>query len=368
MIGATQDITARKEIEMHLLESEQKLALITRQTVNAVVITDAEEHIIWTNSAFNRITEYTPEEAMGRNPSFLQGKDTDPLTVAYLKKQMKDNLPFDCDILNYSKSGRKYWVHIQGQALFDKEGKRDRYFAIQTDITEKMLLQNKLSLERITRQKEITEAVLTAQQNERAEIGKELHDNLNQVLGATKLYIEMARKDEKNREQCLQKSSEYIVNVIEEIRKISKNLATPGMVMGLFDNIKILLDDLSVINPIEIDFHHEGIDEDELDDKLQLNIFRIVQEQLNNILKHAVATSAAIDLSRNKDEIILLITDNGKGFDTTQKRKGVGIRNIMSRAELCQGRAEIKSQPGKGFQLRVALRHPCPDVTMTLLD
>ena len=368
MIGATQDITARKETEIQLLESERKLSLIARQTVNAVVITDASEHIIWVNSAFTRITGYKPEEVMGKKPGFLQGQDTDPLTVDYLRKQMKDSLPFDCDILNYNKSGHAYWVHLQGQALFDEEGKRDRYFAIQTDVTEKKLLQNKLTLERITRQKEITEAVLTAQQNERADIGKELHDNLNQILGATKLYIEMARKDEENRELCLQKSSEYIVNVIEEIRKISKNLATPGMVMGLFDNIKILLDDLGIINPIKIDFHHEGIDEDELNDKLQLNIFRIVQEQLNNILKHAAATSATIDLSRNKDEIILLITDNGKGFDTDQKRKGVGIRNIMGRAELCQGRAEIKSQPGKGFQLRVALRHPCPDVTMTLLD
>jgi PAS domain S-box-containing protein len=360
MIGATQDVTARKLTEKQLLESEKKLSLIARQTVNAVIITDLEEKITWVNDAFTQITEYEPDEVIGRKPGdFLQGRETDPATIQFIRKKIKAKEQFECEILNYSKTGRKYWMHVQGQPILDANGNCERFFAIQTDITERVLLEKKLVEERHTKQKEITDAVLTAQENERAEIGKELHDDLNQILGATKLYIEMAKTDEVNREMCLEKSSEYITKVIEEIRRISKTMTIPGtQAMGLFDCIKILLDDLTIIHPIKIRFHGNGINEDELNQKLQLNIFRIVQEQVNNILKHSKATDATIDLRRKGNEIILLISDNGMGCDIAEKIKGVGIRNILSRAEICGGRMTILSNPGEGFELKVILQLP----------
>jgi PAS domain S-box-containing protein len=357
MIGATQDITARKLAEIQLLESERKLSLIARQTVNAIIITDAEGKITWVNSAFARITEYQPEEVMGKKPgSFLQGKETDLPTIEYLKQKIKHKQAFECDILNYSKSGRKYWMHIQGQPLLDETGKFEQYFAIETDITEKVFLENKLTQQRLTRRKEVTEAVLTAQENERTTIGKELRDNLNQILGAAKLYLELAKTDDENREMCLEKSSGYIVEVIEQIRRISKELSTPGIrMMGLFESIKILLDDLVTIHPVKIEFYKHSIAEQDLSEKLQLDIFRIVQEQVNNILKHAKATSASIYLTRQEDEIILIISDNGEGCDILKEKKGVGIINIKSRAELYHGRVSILSKPGEGYELKVAL-------------
>jgi len=179
MIGATQDITARRSAEMQLLESEKKLSLIARQTLNAVIITDSEQKITWVNSAFTHITEYQPEEVIGRKPgSFLQGKETDPSTVQYLREKIKAKEPFDCEIINYSKSGRKYWMHIQGQPLLDENGNIQRYFAMETDVTEKILLERKLVQERLTRQIEISSAVLKAQENN----GKILEKNCMTTL------------------------------------------------------------------------------------------------------------------------------------------------------------------------------------------
>jgi PAS domain S-box-containing protein len=356
MIGATQDITARKLTEIKLLESETKLALIARQTVNAVIITDAKEKITWVNSAFTRITEYEEEEALGKTPGqLLHGEETDPLIIQYLKQKIRDKEPFDCDVINYSKSGRKYWVHIQGQPLWDENGNFERFFAIETDITEKVLLENKLVQERKAMQKEITRAVLTAQENERADIGRELQDNVNQILGAAKLYIEMA-KTGTDWKTYLEKSAGYIVNVIEEISKISLALARPGMnALGLFESIKNLSNDLMVIHPIKIQFNAGDIREEEMAEKLKLTVYRIVQEQLNNILKHAKATEATINLARQAGEIILLIADNGQGFDNSTEKKGVGIINIKSRAELYHGRVRITSKPGQGYTLKVTL-------------
>ena len=217
--------------------------------------------------------------------------------------------------------------------------------------------ERKLMQERLTRQKELTHAVQAAQENERSEIGKELHDNLNQILGAAKLYIELAKTDEENREMCLDKSSGFILEVINEIRRISKTLSTPGIVIGLSDSIKILLADLIMVHAIKIEFHEVDVTEEDLDQRLQLTIFRIVQEQLNNILKHAQATRATIKLTRKRSELILRISDNGIGCNILEPEKGIGIVNIRSRAELYHGKVTIVSKPGDGYKLKVVL--PC---------
>jgi PAS domain S-box-containing protein len=253
-------------------------------------------------------------------------------------------------------------VHDRAHIIYNSDKVACRMIGATQDISvrkaaEFKLLESerKLMRERLTRQKELTCAVLAMQENERSEIGKELHDNLNQILGAAKLYIEMAKTDDENREMCLEKSSGFIVNVIEEIRRISKTLTIPGMVLGLFDSIKSLLEDLTMVHTLKIEFQEAGIDEETLDEKLQLTIFRIVQEQLNNILKHAKASYATINLTRRGNEIILLISDNGNGCNILDEEKGVGIINIKSRAELYHGKVAIVSKPGQGYTLKVIL-------------
>ena len=220
----------------------------------------------------------------------------------------------------------------------------------------KVLLKNKFVRERQTKQREITDAVLTALENERTNIGRELHDNLGQVLAVAKMYIQMAQKWEMKRELYLEKSCDCIVNVMQEIRKISKALIIPDTdIIGLFDNIKNLLHDFSMMHPIKIEFINNGIDEKNLDEKLKLNIYRIVQEQLNNIFKHAKATHATINLSMQENELVLLISDNGEGCGILKEKNGVGIINIRSRTELYNGRVMIVSNPGEGYELKVVL-------------
>lgn len=230
MIGATEDISLRKHTEMQLIESESKLALIARQTNNGLMLSDADNKITWVNNAFTILTEYKADEVIGRQlGSFLQGKETLPATLKYLREKIRVKEPFTCDVLNYSKSGKKLWTQVQGQQLTNAQGENKEYFVIQTDISERVLLEKKLTLEKTERQKHITDAVMTAQENEREQIGRELHDNINQILGAAKLYIELAKTDEVNREMCLTKSSGYIMQVINEIRQICKAWASPDV-------------------------------------------------------------------------------------------------------------------------------------------
>jgi PAS domain S-box-containing protein len=251
-------------------------------------------------------------------------------------------------------TGDYAYVYDRGHIIYGKDRKACRMIGATQDITARQSAESKLIQERLTRQKEITHAVLAAQEKERANIGRELHNNLNQILGAAKLYIETAKKDEAHREICLERSCDYIVSVIGGIRNIANTLAMPTMIEGLFESIQIIIADLAIImQALKIDFQKNGINEEELNEDLEFDIFRIVQEQLNNIIKHAKATWAIINLTRNANEIILLISDNGQGCDLLKTKMGTGIINIVSRAELYDGYATTFSKPGEGYELKV---------------
>jgi PAS domain S-box-containing protein len=255
-------------------------------------------------------------------------------------------------------NGDYAYVCDRGHIIYDDEKVAIRIIGATQDISSRKITEIKLVDERLAKQNEITGAVLTAQENERADIGKELHDNLNQILVTSKMYIEMARKHEDNRDMYLCKASGLIVTVIEEIRKISKTLATPGAFIGLVDSIKNLIDDITTTHPIKIELHTKGIEDQELDTKVQLDVYRIVQEQVNNILKHAKANQARIQVIKNTEEIALYITDNGIGWDQSNEKSGMGITNIKSRAELYGGRVTIITNPGEGYELEVILPLP----------
>jgi two-component system, NarL family, sensor histidine kinase UhpB len=228
------------------------------------------------------------------------------------------------------------------------------------DVTERILLEEELNEQRLSRQKQITEAVIVAQEKERTEIGKELHDNVNQILGASNLYINTAMTDDDMRQELLERSTELVSSAINEIRKISKSLITPGLrEIGLIDSIEDIIEDLRRTKELlVVDLDLQNISEEQIEDRRKLTLFRIVQEQLNNIVKHARATRVWIRLSVEGDHIVLTVGDNGVGFDVSRHRKGVGITNIISRAELFNGKVEIQSMPGEGCVLSVSLPVP----------
>lgn len=126
-----QDITLRRQNE----EEIRKLALIARHTTNAIIITNETGEIEWVNDGFTRISEYSLEEVAGRKPAdFLQGDETDLATVALMREAVLARTPFHVEIINYSKSGRKYWMDIDCVPLFEK-GRHTGFIAIELEIT-----------------------------------------------------------------------------------------------------------------------------------------------------------------------------------------------------------------------------------------
>lgn len=129
-----EDKTLQKEQEEQLI----LLSLIARNNLNAVVICDKNGAIEWVNPSFCNMTGYDYLELIGKKPGpLLQGPESDPVTVKYIAEQLKNGATFECELINYHKNGSKYWVKIQGRALYNKWGEVTRYFALEEDITQK---------------------------------------------------------------------------------------------------------------------------------------------------------------------------------------------------------------------------------------
>jgi len=224
------------------------------------------------------------------------------------------------------------------------------------DVTEEVSLQKQLKEQQKAEQKNITAAVLKALESDRAHLGEELHDNINQILATSMLYLEHAKNHIEVRDNMISKSLKVISCAIEEIRKLSRTLIVSDIKeIGLKKAISEMTSNISLVKKIQIVLNMENFPEKKIKEEVKITIYRIIQEQLSNILKHANASSVLIELKKEENQIELEIRDNGKGFDTTLHRKGVGITNITSRASLYDGIVHIDSAPGKGCTLRVTL-------------
>jgi len=225
---------------------------------------------------------------------------------------------------------------------------------LSNDVTEKLKAEAELVRHRNIHQEIITETKIRAREQEREELGKELHDNINQILASTKLYLELARTGNKNLLQdAIEKSYANINFAIGEIRKLSKELVGPVFDRSLKDSLQQLTKELEAITPIHITFDANGFDEAEVDENIKVMIYRVVQEQLNNILKHAAASEVRIVIKTSCGTLQFSIEDNGVGFDVTKKPEGIGLRNIDDRVKLHQGKFDIQSSPGDGCRIAI---------------
>ncbi len=353
-IGATQDITTRVKALEQVRDSEERYRHIFTNNPLPVWIFDLEtyrylevnkmavQHYGYTAAEFEQMTIFDirpPSERRRLKDIMKKHKDLDQTFMHGRWKQQK-------------KSGDLIYAEIFSHRIVYKD--RPAILAVAHDVTQNILLHQQLIKERQRREKEIMKATIAAQEKERNELGKELHDNVNQILTSSKLYLDCVALYDEKVEEYRQACYELINSGIEEIRKLCKSLVPPRLRdVSLIKSIEDILRNMSMARTLEMEFIHERFDEADLDDSLKLTIYRIVQEQTTNILKHADASRVTITLEQNNRQLSVLICDNGKGFARKTFNKGVGFTNIINRASVYHGKAAIKSAPGKGCCLTV---------------
>ncbi|HMI60149.1 MAG TPA: response regulator [Puia sp.] len=215
-------------------------------------------------------------------------------------------------------------------------------------------LESKILEQQIQEQKKVARAIIKAQDKERNYIGLELHDNVNQILAAAKMHLSVKGHENEAIKELVAYPLELIESSIQEIRLLCQKLVTPlkninleKLIMGILDTV----------------IHHSGIkanlvyavSNEILSDDLKLNIYRIIQEQINNIVKHAEAKHLFISIRSRDRTITIIVADDGKGFEVEKKKMGIGISNITNRIDTFNGKIKIQSSVGNGCKIQISI-------------
>jgi PAS domain S-box-containing protein len=352
------DITQKELTQNALMESEEKYRRLFHQSPMILYIVSLDDlKILQVNEAAINEYGYTREEFLNMTLLDLR-KEEDHIKVIALMRDVKNGKSPDSEGIwkHIKKNGEEMFTEIVYH-LLTYNGKRAS-MAIVNNVTHRVELEKRLAHEKSLKQHQLTEAVITALETERSEIGRELHDNVNQLLATTRLYMNAAKKDKQKSDEFSEQAAVYLANAIEEIRKVSKNLVGPGIQdLGLKAAIENLVYETILVHPLKVKQDIAELEEPKIDEKFKLNIFRIIQEQLNNIIKHSKAMTVHIFLTLSNNKIKLLIADDGQGFDTSKQRHGIGVANIISRVELYKGKVDLVSSPGKGCQLKIVFSY-----------
>ena len=351
--GTVQDITEKKKTEETLKDSESLYKNLFNNSPFAVGIMQKEslrflevnqtaiELYGYSREAFLQLTAYDIRVEEGHanlTRELASGNYSGNKSIRVHRKKNGDLLQVEPSITE---------MNYRGQAVF---------LITITDMTEKLRIQKELSDAKLMWQK----AIVDAQEQSRSEIGMELHDNVNQLLVASSLYLKSIHPSRNSDRERIRTVLNIIADATREIRKLSASLVPPALnFTSLKESIELLETSFELAGIIAR--FTISINEAKLEEGLKINIYRIIQEQLNNIIKYAGATEVNISLLEKTEALVLEIADNGKGFDLKEKTGGIGLANIIYRAEAYNGRAAIETAPGRGCRITVAFVLSPPD-------
>jgi signal transduction histidine kinase len=247
----------------------------------------------------------------------------------------------------------RYWMALNIPVL-DKAGNLQAILHSVEDVTENVRQQKRMHKLDQTIQQQITDAISTTQELERMEISRELHDNVNQILLTARLYIGRALEKEMPDKLMIRSGYELLESAVEEIKKISQALMiTSQEEESMTTAIENLLRQITSSGSIDVHHTIQLPDESLIESKVKVAVFRIVQEQLSNVIKHAEATNLYISIEFKDSLLKLTIRDDGKGFHPAEKKPGLGFQNMKSRVAFMNGNINIHSSPGDGCTIDV---------------
>ncbi len=335
----------RKKAILELKESEKRYSDLFHLSPQPMCIYEFETYRFKdVNNAAIEHYGYSYEEFLSMTLFDLVPEEERPKVKAGIVDQERQlNKTYTGKLRNCKKSGEIIEVETYSTPLLIND--KPVTLVIGIDVTEKNLYEHK-----------ITKAIIKTQEDERYEIGGELHDNVCQILVSSLMSLGLLKKSVPDAAMpLLTQCRDYISMASVEIRNLSHQLA-PAFFneSNLEDAFKILLKTFNIENKYIIRLHYDdSMKKTDLPLDLQLNLYRILQEQLKNIYKYSGAKFIELDILIYNKKLKMRIADNGVGFDVSTVKKGIGLANMKRRAELFSGNLEIDSSPGDGCKITV---------------
>ena len=356
-ITVIRDIDQQKRIAEALRKSEKRYRDLFNSVPIGLYRTTPEGSILDVNPAMLDILGYPDRNTL------LQEKSPDIYIDRDERKRFQHRLAeqgfvHDFTVRLRRHDGRRIWVSINTTMVHDPDRQLTYYEGAMADITER-----KASEERIHK---LSQQLIQAQEDERRMISRELHDTVAQDLSVAKMacdliYAELLSKRQPEA-QRIQEICEALQKTILGVRNMAYELRPPLLEeLGLVETIYRFCEDFTQMWGLSVDFQSAGLKNLKLNYDIQINIYRLVQEGLTNIRKHAAAERAALKLTAAFPNIILRVEDNGRGFDVQARaaaadhEKRMGLRSMQERVTLLNGKMKLQSKPGQGTKVFIKL-------------
>ncbi|MBX9851215.1 MAG: PAS domain-containing protein [Cytophagaceae bacterium] len=342
------------EANNSLEKSIKELKDINFALEHATILAKTDKYgvINYVNDKFCEISKYSREELIGNRFHILSGHYHSRLFFDNMWETISVGKIWNNEIKNRAKDGSYFWLDATVVPVLDKENIPVEYIAIYTDVTERFR-------QSINEQKIRSSSIIEGQEKERRKIARELHDGLGQMLTALKFTIEGLKGAHDHKEkELLSEIKKLIYETIAEVRKISFNLMPTVLNdFGIVPAFKHLSDQVSKSSKTNVIFENSSVIE-RLPKTVEINLYRIMQEALNNAIKYSEADEVRVKLMNSNEYLQLEISDNGKGFTATNinnkkrvNQSGNGIINIQERTSLIDGQFRIETAPGMGTKI-----------------
>jgi PAS domain S-box-containing protein len=336
------------KVSLALEESEERFQKLFDSTADEIFVTNMNQDIVEVNRAACETLGYSRSE-------LLKMKITDIKT-----KQFADIVKTNREII------LKTGFHEFESEHLTKDG---RVLSVEYKSTlvhhdsDRMILSIVRNVsKRRMEERQILSAVIQAEERERQRFAKDMHDGLGPLLSTIKLYVnelKSASMEQGEREQLIKHSNELIDEAVNSTRNISDNLM-PSIIhsYGLVKALESFCEKVNNTNHLKITIKTENL-EVRPEQNLELILFRVVSELINNSIKHSHANKVSIKLLKHEGMICLEYTDDGVGFPVDEillsEHKGMGLKNIISRVKSINGKYHFSSSPGKGFTLKIEI-------------
>jgi len=358
----------KDRLEKEYQLSQQRFRKVFEESSVGKKIIDDTLHIIKVNKAFLQIIGYTESEMLGRlitdfsHPAFVED-----WKALQQRLWMTDISSFNFEACLIKKNREESWVSVTS-ILIEDNGKMLGYTILE-DISERKKERQLALIREQEHRQQIAKIILNTQEEERRRVAERLHNGLGQVLFAAKLSLGHITAAQPGTDKALKYTEKLLSDCIQECRRISHDL-TPVLLeeFGLKKTVENICGQLS--DAVTFKCKVKGF-ENRVERFIEVAVYRIVQELMMNIVKHAEANHASVRISEEDTAIQIRVIDNGKGFDEViLNREGFGLHMIRSKVNLLTGTIKISSANGEGttFDITIPKRMTgkLPDISNSL--
>jgi len=342
-----QEMEQRERAQRALKASEARYHSVFDSATDGLVVLDDDDRVVEANPAASAMHGWEPEAFLGRSYQELIEPGHKHL-YRELKRQLEQFGSVRLDSVHVCKGGGTIDVEVRGAPF--SYGGDPRILAILTDVSDRK--------QAVQRHAMLSRKVLMAQEEERARVSRELHDELGQILTALHLELDWLQKKACSETGpvagAFDGAVEMVENAANELRVICRGLR-PQLLddLGLEPAVRLLVEEVSERTGLAIDLQIQLNEaEQRMPPELALCTYRILQESLNNVTRHAQAGEVTVTIAEKEGELMLSVYDDGKGFDAKiNEGQGVGIAGMRERASLVNGMIDIRSEPFQGTRV-----------------